>query len=52
MANIIYLTISENRQGKISSGCGTEKSIGNKWQKGHESEIWLGNSALNVNIRC
>lgn len=41
MANIIYLNISGNKQGQISSGCGTEKSIGNKWQKGHENEVFV-----------
>lgn len=41
MASIIYLSISGERQGTISSGCGTEKSIGNKWQKGHENEIFV-----------
>lgn len=41
MANIIHLSITGNKQGRISSGCGTEKSIGNKWQKGHEDEIFI-----------
>ncbi|WP_031519325.1 Hcp family type VI secretion system effector [Siccibacter colletis] len=41
MANIIHLNLRGEKQGLISSGCGTEKSIGNKWQKGHENEIFI-----------
>lgn len=41
MANIIHLSVTGSKQGLISSGCGTEKSIGNKWQKGHEDEIFI-----------
>ncbi|WNN50251.1 Hcp family type VI secretion system effector [Siccibacter colletis] len=41
MANLIYLNITGDKQGLISSGCGTEKSIGNKWQKGHEDQIFI-----------
>ena len=41
MANLIYLSITGDKQGLISSGCGTEKSIGNKWQKGHEDQTFI-----------
>ena len=39
MSNIIFLTLTGERQGEISSGCGTEKSIGNRFQYRHENEI-------------
>ena len=39
MSNVIYLTLTGERQGEISSGCGTEKSIGNRFQYRHENEI-------------
>ncbi|EPB7459008.1 hypothetical protein [Citrobacter freundii] len=30
MANIIYATVTGEKQGMISAGCGTSASIGNK----------------------
>ncbi len=39
MSNVIYLTLMGERQREISSGCGTEKSIGNRFQYRHENEI-------------
>ncbi len=39
MSDIIYLTITGEQQGCISSRCGTSASIGNRWQIGHEDEI-------------
>ncbi|MDK9585474.1 Hcp family type VI secretion system effector [Lelliottia wanjuensis] len=39
MSNVIYLTLTGEHQGQISSGCGTEKSIGNRFQYRHENEI-------------
>ena len=39
MSNVIYLTLTGERQGEISAGCGTEKSIGNRFQYRHENEI-------------
>ncbi|EOM7603691.1 type VI secretion system tube protein Hcp, partial [Shigella boydii] len=39
MSDIIYLTITGEQQGCISSLCGTSASIGNRWQIGHEDEI-------------
>ncbi len=39
MSHIVYLRINGARQGNISAGCGTEASIGNRWQHGHENEI-------------
>ncbi|EPY3705705.1 TPA: type VI secretion system tube protein Hcp, partial [Escherichia coli] len=38
MSDIIYLTITGEQQGCISSRCGTSASIGNRWQIGHEDE--------------
>ena len=40
MGNIIYLRITGERQGSISAGCGTEASVGNRRQRGHEDEIF------------
>ncbi|MEM0671729.1 Hcp family type VI secretion system effector [Dickeya oryzae] len=51
MANIIYLKIEGKNQGLISSGCGSYDSMGNKWQQGHENEIFvyeLNNSAERI----
>jgi type VI secretion system Hcp family effector len=39
VSNVIYLTLTGERQGEISAGCGTEKSIGNRFQYRHENEI-------------
>ncbi|PLY43213.1 type VI secretion system tube protein Hcp, partial [Lelliottia sp. F159] len=39
MSNVIYLTLTGEHQGEISAGCGTEKSIGNRFQYRHENEI-------------
>ncbi|MGF6268164.1 type VI secretion system Hcp family effector [Lelliottia nimipressuralis] len=39
MSNVIYLTLTGERQGEISADCGTEKSIGNRFQYRHENEI-------------
>ncbi len=41
MANIIYLTVKGISQGLISSGCSTYDSVGNKYQSGHENEIYV-----------
>ncbi|NDJ57413.1 Hcp family type VI secretion system effector [Enterobacteriaceae bacterium 4M9] len=41
MANIIYLTIKGEKQGLISAGCSSVESIGNKFQSGHEDEIFI-----------
>jgi type VI secretion system effector, Hcp1 family len=40
MGDIVYLTVAGERQGAISSGCGTQASTGNRWQTGHEDEIF------------
>lgn len=39
MGDIVYLRIIGEKQGDISSGCGTYASVGNRWQVGHEDEI-------------
>ncbi|EJD4729552.1 type VI secretion system tube protein Hcp [Escherichia coli] len=51
MSDEIYLTITGEQQGSISSRCGTSASIGNRWQIGHEDEIFafsLSNSITNT----
>ena len=40
MSDIIYLRITGETQGNISAGCGTYASVGNRWQRGHEDEIF------------
>ncbi|EKF7405412.1 type VI secretion system tube protein Hcp, partial [Escherichia coli] len=40
MSNIVYLTVTGEQQGSISAGCGTSESTGNRWQSGHEDEIF------------
>lgn len=41
MANLIYLTLTGERQGVISKGCSSVDSIGNKYQSSHEDEIFV-----------
>ncbi|MCG3463395.1 Hcp family type VI secretion system effector [Xenorhabdus bovienii] len=41
MANLIYATIKGKKQGLISTACSTFDSIGNKYQSGHENEIFI-----------
>ncbi|MCS2148925.1 type VI secretion system tube protein TssD [Scandinavium manionii] len=41
MSDIIYLTLEGEFQGKISAGCGTAASIGNRYQHGHEDQIFV-----------
>ncbi|VEB94197.1 Hcp family T6SS protein CtsH2 [Citrobacter koseri] len=41
MSNIIYLTLEGDIQGKISAGCGSLASVGNRYQLGHENEIFV-----------
>lgn len=41
MANLIYATITGQQQGLISAGCSTLDSIGNKFQSGHEDEMFI-----------
>ena len=43
MSDIVYLTLSGERQGNISTGCGTQKSVGNRYQLGHEDQIFIFN---------
>lgn len=40
MSDIIYVKIQGERQGNISVGCGAINSIGNRYQLGHENEIF------------
>ena len=40
MSDIVYLIVSGQHQGAISDGCGTVASVGNRWQSGHEDEIF------------
>lgn len=46
MSNIVYLTVTGEQQGSISAGCGTTESIGNRWQSGHEDEIFTFSLSL------
>lgn len=41
MSDLIYLKITGEKQGDISSGCGAYESVGNRWQVGHEDEIFV-----------
>lgn len=41
MSDIIYLKIVGERQGMISEGCGSDPSVGNRYQTGHENEIFV-----------
>ncbi|WP_333495548.1 type VI secretion system tube protein TssD [Kluyvera sp. CHPC 1.251] len=41
MSDIVYLTLSGEFQGNISTGCGTQKSVGNRYQLGHEDQIFI-----------
>ncbi|HIA8026702.1 TPA: type VI secretion system tube protein TssD, partial [Escherichia coli] len=53
MSNIVYLTVTGEQQGNISAGCGTTESIGNRWQSGHEDEIFtfsLANRITNTGL--
>ena len=40
MSDIVYLMVSGQQQGDISDGCGIIASVGNRWQIGHEDEIF------------
>lgn len=40
MSNIIYLRITGEQQGNISADCGSQASIGNRWQRNHTDEIF------------
>lgn len=58
MSDIIYLRITGEKQGNISAGCGTYPSVGNRWQRGHEDEIFafslfnaLSNTEKGVNLQ-
>ncbi|CAM3605412.1 Hcp family type VI secretion system effector [Rahnella bruchi] len=41
MANLIYMTLTGEKQGLISQGCGTYDSMGNKYQASHQDQIFL-----------
>ncbi|WP_288845630.1 type VI secretion system tube protein TssD [uncultured Citrobacter sp.] len=41
MGDLVYLKITGEKQGNISSGCGMYESVGNRWQVGHEDEIFV-----------
>lgn len=41
MSDIIYLTLEGDIQGEISADCGTPNSVGNRWQQGHEDQIFV-----------
>ncbi|WP_333893397.1 type VI secretion system tube protein TssD [Atlantibacter subterraneus] len=41
MSHMVYLKIMGEQQGDISQGCGSEQSVGNRYQYGHEDEIYV-----------
>ncbi len=41
MSDTVYLTVIGEQQGAISAGCGSESSVGNRWQIAHEDEIFV-----------
>ncbi|MEY0878419.1 MULTISPECIES: Hcp family type VI secretion system effector [Providencia] len=41
MSTITYLKLTGQKQGLISANCSSIDSIGNKYQKGHENEIFI-----------
>ena len=41
MSDIIYVKVIGEQQGFISEGCGSEASVGNRYQLGHEDEIFV-----------
>lgn len=41
MGDIVYLSVTGEQQGTISDGCGSTGSVGNRWQIGHEDEIFI-----------
>ncbi|MBC6503549.1 type VI secretion system tube protein Hcp [Citrobacter freundii] len=48
MSDIVYLMVSGQQQGAISDGCGTTVSVGNRWQIGHEDEIFAFSLANSI----
>lgn len=51
MSDLIYLKITGEHQGNISSDCGTYASVGNRWQENHPDEIFafsLSNGLVNT----
>ncbi len=50
MANMIYLTLTGNKQGMMSNGCSSIESIGNKCQMAHIDQIQL--LAFKHHISC
>lgn len=48
MSDIVYLMVSGQQQGAISDGCGTLASVGNRWQIGHEDEIFAFSLANSI----
>ncbi|MGK4330765.1 Hcp family type VI secretion system effector [Lonsdalea quercina] len=49
MSNLIYLSVTGEKQGLISSGCSSLGSIGNKYQSAHENEIFVYELVNNIN---
>lgn len=41
MTNLVYMTITGEKQGSISQGCGSYDSIGNKYQIKHIDQIFV-----------
>lgn len=49
MANLIYLKIKGTSQGSISKGCSTYDPIGNKYQHGHEDQVYVYSFDYDIN---
>ncbi|EAU0426308.1 type VI secretion system tube protein Hcp, partial [Salmonella enterica] len=41
MSDLLYLKITGEKQGSISSGCETYESVGNRWQVSHEDGVFV-----------
>lgn len=41
MSDIIYVTINGEVQGEVSKDCGSDASVGNRYQHGHEDEVFV-----------
>ncbi len=48
MSNLIYLSVTGEKQGLISAGCSSLDSIGNKYQSAHENEIFVYELVNNI----
>ncbi|EDV5571708.1 type VI secretion system tube protein Hcp, partial [Salmonella enterica subsp. houtenae] len=52
MSDLLYLKITGEKQGNISSGCGTYESVGNRWQVSHEDGVFVFSLVNTVTSTC